>query len=223
MTSSKRCSGQDALLKRMEDSGSELLILDNFTTLSDTLEDENDATVFKKVQDFFLQLKRLGIATILVHHSNKGGKAMRGSSAMETTFEVIIGLRKDRISRPGEAKFVATFDKYRRKGDDMIVAQAWTFEDGDWAVGEPLPEDMSSDPVILALRSTRFANLSAIAKALGVHASTVTRRIQAAEANEVLKRGEVDRLLKASKEGEAATLLDDSDFVSAIHCAVAFS
>ena len=55
-----------------------LVVLDNFTTLSDSLEDENDATQFKKVQDFFLQMKRCGVATLLVHHSNKGGKQMRG-------------------------------------------------------------------------------------------------------------------------------------------------
>ena len=67
-----------ALIDRVKKEGVELVILDNFTTLSDGLDDENAATSFKKVQGFFLQLKRLGVATVLVHHSTKNGTAMRG-------------------------------------------------------------------------------------------------------------------------------------------------
>ena len=66
---------QKALIKRVKNDGFELVILDNFTTLSTGLDDENDATAFKQVQELFMELKRAGVATILVHHANKGGRS----------------------------------------------------------------------------------------------------------------------------------------------------
>ena len=49
----------------------DLVIFDNFTTLSDSLGDENSAGAMKPALTLMLKLKQAGIAAILVHHSNK--------------------------------------------------------------------------------------------------------------------------------------------------------
>jgi RecA-family ATPase len=64
---------QTALLTYLVRKKFELVILDNFTTLSEGLDDENDAVAFRRTQDFFMRLKQAGVAAILVHHANKGG------------------------------------------------------------------------------------------------------------------------------------------------------
>ena len=67
--------GQEALLEIAKRGDAGLFVLDKFTTLTDDLADENDATQFKKVQDFFLQLKRLGVATIACTPRQQGRQA----------------------------------------------------------------------------------------------------------------------------------------------------
>ncbi|WP_322894595.1 MULTISPECIES: AAA family ATPase [unclassified Yoonia] len=168
---------QNEILRRVRVGKFELLILDNFTTLTDGLEDENASVAFKQVQDFFLNLKRMGIATILVHHSNKNGGAMRGSTALETTFEVIIGLKKPSISRPGQSSFIADFGKYRSKGDNRLAPRTWKLEEDGWNVNEELPENAEDDPYIKALKSGNYISAAEIGRALGVDRSTVKRRL----------------------------------------------
>ncbi|WP_226553413.1 AAA family ATPase [Celeribacter naphthalenivorans] len=193
---------QKVLINRVVRDKVELLILDNFTTLSEGLDDENDSTSFKQVQDFFLQLKRAGIATVLVHHSNKQGKAMRGSTALAATFEAIIGLEKPRISSPGQAKFVAKFNKFRGKGDERLADRTWSLGDDGWLVSEANPEDPSDDPTLAALKSLQFTSRAQIAEELGVNKSTVTRRIQQWEKLGILKEGEADELFSKASELE---------------------
>lgn len=181
---------QNEILRRVKAGKIELLILDNFTTLTDGLEDENASVAFKQVQDFFLNLKRMGIATILVHHSNKNGGAMRGSTALETTFEVIIGLKKPPVSRPGQSSFIADFGKFRSKGDNRLAPRTWTLEEDGWKVSEDLPTHAEDDPFIIALRSGKYTSNAEIGHALGVDRSTVKRRFDRYIAAGDLKKDE---------------------------------
>ena len=57
-------------------------------------EDENSAAEFNAVTEFLLRLKARGVATMLVHHANKGGDNFRGSSKLAATFETIVKLEK---------------------------------------------------------------------------------------------------------------------------------
>lgn len=202
---------QDELLRIAKVGSGGLLILDNFTTLTDSLDDENDATQFKKVQDFFLQMKRLGIATILVHHANKGGKQMRGSTALETTFEVIVGLRKPALATTGEARFVVEFSKFRGKADKRLEPKDWTLKDNGWEVVQAEPEDAGSDQVLVALKSLDFVSQVEIGARVGMDKSSVCRRIQKAEALGFLKAGEADKLFKQAKTLRASILAEGDD------------
>lgn len=207
---------QTALIERVMRDKVELLILDNFTTLTDDLDDENDSTCFKKVQDFFLQLKRAGVATILVHHSNKSGKAMRGSTALETTFEVILGLEKPQISSPGQAKFVAKFSKFRGKGDERLADRTWNLADEGWEISEAAPDDPSEDPIFLALKSLQFTNQSQIAKALGTSKSTVSRRLNSFEAHGLLKPDEATELFAKARDLKAIEAKDEPGWLETV-------
>lgn len=178
------------IISRVRKEGVQLVVLDNFTTLSEGLEDENAAAAFKQVQGFLLELKRLGVATLLVHHANKSGHDMRGSTALETTFEVILGLKKPSVPKTGEARFVAEFGKFRGKGDERLQAREWSLAEDGWSITEALPEDPKSDSVYKALKSLRFKSMVEIAKELGVNKSTVSRRIQRLIAHGALKKDE---------------------------------
>jgi len=203
--------GQDELLRIANRPGVGLLILDNFTTLTETLDDENDATQFKKVQDFFLQLKRVGVATILVHHSNKSGKQMRGSTALETTFEVVLGLKAPKIGQNGRASFVTEFTKFRGKGDGRLDPKHWTLGDRGWEVSDADPEDLDADPVLLALRSLNYVNQAEIAEKLGLNPSTVSRRIRKMEAIGVLKQGEAKKMFGHAEDLRSEEALVDQE------------
>ncbi len=70
-----------------------LIVFDNLSTLSDSVDDENSAAAFKPMQILLTRLKKLNVAVILVHHAGKDpGRGFRGSSGIATTFERILGV-----------------------------------------------------------------------------------------------------------------------------------
>ncbi len=202
---------QRALAERCKRLGTKVLIIDNFTTVSDGLEDENASVAFKSVQSFFLSMKQMGIATILIHHSRKDGQALRGSQAMEVTFEVILGLSKDHLGSPGQASFIAKFQKNRSRGDARLEPRLWTLTDRDgWRLSDDVPEDAAKDAVIHAVRSLEFVSQTEIAERLGLNKSTVSRRISRAEARGDLKLNEAHDCF------EQATKLRDGGLVDSV-------
>lgn len=190
------------IISRVWNEGVDLVVLDNFTTLSDGLEDENAAAAFKQVQGFLLELKRLGVATLLVHHANKTGNDMRGSTALATTFEIILGLKKPTVPKTGEARFVAEFGKFRGKGDVRLQTREWTLTDKGWSVSEELPEDPKQDSVFRAIMSYRFKSLTEVSKELGIDKSTATRKVQRLIARGALKKDEHWEIFSKVKEME---------------------
>jgi len=100
----------------------DLVILDNFSTLGE-VEDENAASSFNAIQQFLLQLKVQGVATMLVHHAGKSGD-FRGSSKLAATFETIIKLeRLGSTVEHGAAAFRVRWDKVRAGGPKRKVRE----------------------------------------------------------------------------------------------------
>ena len=100
----------------------DLVILDNFSTLGE-VEDENAASSFNAIQQFLLQLKVQGVATMLVHHAGKSGD-FRGSSKLAATFETIIKLERLGTSvEHGAAAFRVRWDKVRAGGPKRKVRE----------------------------------------------------------------------------------------------------
>lgn len=82
-------SGQDEIEEHLE--GVNLLVLDNLSALVRAVK-ENESEGWLPVQDWALDLRRRGIAVLLVHHAGKGG-AQRGTSRREDLLDSVVTLK----------------------------------------------------------------------------------------------------------------------------------
>ena len=102
----------------------DLLILDNLSTLCTTgSEIASDAWV--PMQNWLLQLRRQGVAVLLIHHAGTNGR-QRGTSRREDALDTVIALRRpDDYSPQQGARFEVHFEKLRNRVDS---ASAIPFE-----------------------------------------------------------------------------------------------
>jgi KaiC/GvpD/RAD55 family RecA-like ATPase len=127
-------AGTQFFLERIAAGELDLVVLDNFSTLGE-VQDENAASSFNAIQQFLLQLKVQGVATILVHHAKKNsgenrkggertGNNFRGSSKLAATFETIIELERIRPQAAYDgAAFRVRWDKVRMGGPQRTVRE----------------------------------------------------------------------------------------------------
>jgi AAA domain-containing protein/IclR-like helix-turn-helix domain-containing protein len=102
----------------------DLLILDNISTLVNSGR-ENDAESWNEMQDWLLNLRRLGKTVLLIHHSGRGGNA-RGTSKREDVLDIIIHLKHPEDYEPEDgARFEVHLTKARGvHGDDALPFEA---------------------------------------------------------------------------------------------------
>ncbi|MBY2985102.1 AAA family ATPase [Rhizobium leguminosarum] len=190
-------ASQERILTEMEASGAEVIIIDNLTTCADGLADENDATAFRSIMGFLLMMKQAGKTAIVVHHANKSGKDARGSTALEATFEVKLGLERPPVEKPGEASFVTQFGKFRGRGNDSLRPRVWTLKDSGWDVQD---DTGSADGRVMeALRSLKFVNQAQLAQALGMAQSSVSKALKRCVILGVAKQDEIERLFISAR------------------------
>lgn len=105
--------GRFQLIEVIQHTKPKVVILDNKSTLFSSPK-ENDADSWQEVQQWFINLRRMGIALILVHHSGKNG-LQRGTSLTEVVLDTIIKLSqpRDGTSSTEGARFVLAFEKNR--------------------------------------------------------------------------------------------------------------
>ena len=107
-----RDEGQRSLEPLLHDV--DLLILDNLSTLC-TTGSEIDAWV--PMQNWLLQLRRQGVAVLLIHHAGTNGR-QRGTSRREDALDTVIALRRpDDYSPEHGARFEVHFEKLRNRVD----------------------------------------------------------------------------------------------------------
>ncbi|MDX0640043.1 AAA family ATPase [Sinorhizobium medicae] len=202
---------QERILSYMEKHEIDVVIIDNLTTCADGLSDENDAVAFKTVMSFLMKMKAAGKTAILVHHANKAGTAARGSSALEATFEVILGLQPIKLAKAGEATFITVFGKFRAKGNDSLTPRRWTLTNDGWTVADD--EESNGGKILHALRSLDFISRAEICAALGISAPTVSRTIRKLIASGQMKEGEEIGLFSKARQlrREDAAPFDDLD------------
>lgn len=195
-------SHQMAILGRCQSQKIDVLIIDNLSTVADGLEDENEAVAFRTVQSFMLRMKQAGITTILVHHARKDGQEPRGSTALATTFEVILGLKKPSVPVHGKASFVAAFSKFRAQGGLSTAPRTWTLGEAGWAVEEDPEDELTA--TLNAIQSLRFVSQKEVAVALGITEGAMTKRIRRIIATgRITEDGVKDALGRARKLREA--------------------
>lgn len=172
--------GRAAILRATEKLEADVVILDNFTTLSEGLEDENAATSFKKIQSFLLSTKQRNLTTILIHHARKDGNALRGSASIEVTFESVLELRKPKLPRMDAASFVPVFGKFRQKRSEALLPRQWSLTESGWQIDDEIVQDGDS-AVVLCVRSRKFVSQQEIAQHLGLSKGTVSKQLAAAK------------------------------------------
>jgi len=193
---------QIELLRRCKNDKIDVLIIDNLSTVADGLQDENDATAFRCVQSFLLRMKQAGITTILVHHARKDGQEPRGSTALATTFEAILGLKKPSVPVHGKASFVASFSKFRAQGGASTTPRTWTLEEDGWTVKEDPEDELTA--TLSAIQSLQFVAQKELAVHFGVTEGGMSKRIQKLVASgRITKEGVWDYLGRARKLREA--------------------
>ncbi|MBO9134198.1 AAA family ATPase [Rhizobium sp. B230/85] len=185
-------ASQERILAEMENSGAEVIIIDNLTTCADGLADENDATAFRSIMGFLLMMKQAGKTAIVVHHANKSGKDARGSTALEATFEVKLGLERPPVEKPGEASFITQFGKFRGRGNDSIRPRVWTLREAGWDVQDDTGSN--DERVLNAVKSLKFVNQLQVAKALGMSQGSVSKALKRCVILNTAKQDEIDRL-----------------------------
>ena len=92
--------------------GVDLLVIDNISTLC-RLGKENESESWEPMQTWLLDLRRRGIAVLLIHHAGKGG-AQRGTSRREDILDTVLTLKRPDDYNPTEgARFEVHFEKCR--------------------------------------------------------------------------------------------------------------
>ncbi len=172
--------GRAAILRAADKLEADVVILDNFTTLSEGLEDENAATSFKKIQSFLLSTKQRNLTTILIHHARKDGNALRGSASIEVTFESVLELRKPKLPRMDAASFVPVFGKFRQKRSEALLPRQWSLTETGWQIDDEIVQEGDS-AVVICVRSRKFVSQQDIAQHLGLSKGTVSKQLAAAK------------------------------------------
>ena len=114
-------AGQEALEPFLF--GVKLLVLDNLATLCRTGK-ENESQSWMPMQTWLLDLRRRGMAVLLVHHAGKSGD-QRGTSAREDIMDTVISLRRPKTYNVAEG---ARFEVHLTKARGIVGEEAQPFE-----------------------------------------------------------------------------------------------
>jgi hypothetical protein len=152
-----------------------LLVLDNLSCLFSGVK-ENDADSWEAVLPWLLDLRRKHIAVLIVAHSGRDGKSMRGTSRREdAAFSVI---RLDEVPDDGEqrcgARFVMRFTKNRNSATDL-GATDWTFQTQTDGSVEISNKQAEGSAVMLQWVRDGLTSCSEIAEEMGLSKGTVSK------------------------------------------------
>lgn len=211
---------QDAIVEFIMSKQPDLVILDNLSTLA-TLDDENGAAETQRIVKLLAKLKQAHIGVIVVHHSGKAGNAFRGSSMLATTFEVILGLTREKaedvLDPTGTARFSLRWDKFRGRRDPAVgnrdVALKETFEGMRWTAERP--EDEVLRALAALVQSGRFKTRAEVGANLPKHlwpndgkrpsAGWVSNKFALMDAQGIMRARQVEDFLKAARATAADT------------------
>lgn len=96
-----------------------LVVLDNWSALVFE-KDENDNAEAKKIFRWPIKLRQAGVSTLWVHHAGVEGR-QRGATARRGFLDYVMLLSRPEGHSPSQgARFIADFDKTRRKPKDWV-------------------------------------------------------------------------------------------------------
>jgi len=211
--------GQDLIFKKATTGNFALVILDNFSVLAD-VDDENDAAAMSPVLQFLMRMKQGNVATVLLHHSSKGGDNYRGSSKLATTFEVIVGLTAAKgVESRHSSAFDMAFGKFRGKRNKTIEeTTAWLIDAKEGALEWQwkASEDGQLRKLVDAVKSCNYSSQKELAAALGTNPTAITRMKGKATAKDMISDRDWEKCLDVAREAGGApeaTRLGDPEAV----------
>jgi hypothetical protein len=193
----------------------EVVVLDNLSTLA-AVEDENDAAKMRTVVNLLVRLKQANIATVVVHHANKGGRNYRGSTMLSTTFEAELGLLRDEgqdlVDTSGSARFRIEWRKFRGKRDASVRDCSVQLEEGPdgarWVV-QATQGDVS-EAIAAMVRTGTYGTQKEVLEALPSHLwpdpSTrpskqwMSKQMGLLNAKHILRSNEANELFNVARE-----------------------
>ena len=160
-----------------EDTG--LLIVDNLSAWCRTGR-ENEGESWNPIATWILQLRRRGIAVLMIHHSGKNGE-QRGTSKKEDLLDAVIKLKRPADYDPKNgAVFILEFTKARNLSGDAAQSLELTLA-GDQSQVDWICKtvEQSTFDRVVALSKEGISQIE-IAEELKVNKSTVSRHLRSA-------------------------------------------
>jgi KaiC/GvpD/RAD55 family RecA-like ATPase len=200
---------QDEVLRHCQSDGIKLLILDNFSTLAPSIEDENSSAKIGKVNSMLLKAKQAGVTCILVHHANKTNASYRGSSNIAVTLDLIISLNRPDKYNPveGETAFSIDFEKVRGVVSQTVTnARTVVFktsQDGSTWKEDDHPATQAH-LIKMMLESLRFTTQKEVAQHMKLTEPSISRKITQAIAAGIFTQDEMKEWFRKAKEIRAA-------------------
>jgi len=154
--------------------GVALVVIDNLATLCRTGK-ENEAQSWQPMQTWLLELRRRGIAVLVVHHAGKSGD-QRGTSAKEDIMDTVISLRRPHGYEMSQgARFEIHLTKSRgMAGDPVKPTESTLVEDGDSYRWNTLEIQHVKEEQLKALLADGYSIRDA-AEEMGISKSAVDR------------------------------------------------
>jgi hypothetical protein len=157
-----------------------LLIIDNLSAWCRTGR-ENESESWHPVSTWMLQLRRRGMAVLLIHHAGKAGQ-QRGTSKREDLLDLVIGLRRPPDYDPSHgAVFVLEFTKARHLLGEDAQSLELTLKGEETRVQWDCQtvETCTFDRVV-SLSNNGLSQTEIVAE-LGINKSNISRHIRRAK------------------------------------------
>lgn len=153
-----------------------LFVIDNLSSLSPAC-DELSGIDWDPINQWLLQLRRIGLSTILVHHAGKNNE-QRGTSKREDQMDLILKLTE--IKNHKNTEFRVDFEKARSLPQELRKSFAiecmWRGED-TILIHKVTDEDKLAQ---IALLASKGLTQNSIANKLSLKQGTVSKRISKA-------------------------------------------
>jgi putative DNA primase/helicase len=187
---------QDAVTRACLEKDVKVVFLDNLSSLVMGVA-EDKADDWETMLEWFLKLRRHGIAVVLILHGGRSNKNARGTSRREDHASWVIKLDREAHDAGDEssgARFVSRFEKNRNAQNDPPVIQ-WHFQTD--AEGKVTIEHTTCDPLetVIEWVGNGLTGANQIAEAMGISAGTVSKMATKAISLGRLKKDNRDYVL----------------------------
>ena len=179
---------QDSITRLCLQRGIKVLILDNLSCLFTGIR-ENEADAWEAVLPWLLTLRRHRVAVIIVAHSGRDGKNMRGTSRREDAAFTVI--RLDEVSDNGAerkhgARFISRFTKDRNSKVEQPALE-WSFQTGEDGRVSITTKEADGIAVLVQWVADGLTSATDIASEMGLSKGTVSKLAKKAMVAGLLK------------------------------------